>query len=68
MTDMEKMLELIKYVGEEQKENQQNEMNKMGEMVYMMYQGYKRAGFTQKMAFELTKASVVASVQGALKK
>lgn len=68
MTDIEKMFEVMKMVGEQQKEDQQAEMNKMGELTRMMYDGYVHAGFSPKMAMELVKTTLSAAIQSGLKK
>lgn len=68
MTDAEKMLQTMLVMGAEAKEQTQTQFNNLGQMMKMAYDGWIKAGFSPKMAFELTKTLLVTSIQGATKK
>lgn len=68
MTDAEKMLQTMMMLAEENKENQQNQYNESARQLRMLYDSYISAGFSNKMAFELVKTFLSATIQGIVKK
>jgi hypothetical protein len=68
MTDAEKLLQTMMMLAQENKENQQAELNKAANHLKMMYDAYIQAGFSYKMAFELTKTMLASIVTGVTKK
>jgi len=67
MTDAEKMMQLMMAMGAEAKEQTQIQMDNASNMLKMAYDSYVRAGFSPKMAFELTKTMLSSAIQGAKK-
>ena len=55
-------------LAQESKENQQAECDKMASMLRMLYDSYVKAGFSPKMAFELVKTTIMASISAGVKK
>lgn len=55
-------------LAEENKENQQNQYNESARQLRMLYDSYVNAGFSYKMAFELVKTFLSATIQGVTKK
>lgn len=68
MTDAEKMLQTMIMLAEENKENQQNQYNESAIQLRMLYDSYTNAGFSPKMAFELVKTVLSATIQSIGKK
>lgn len=54
-------------MGAEAKEQTQIQMDNASNMLKMAYDSYVRAGFSPKMAFELTKTMLSSAIQGAKK-
>ena len=67
MTDAEKMMQLMMAMGAEAKEQTQIQMDNASNMLKMAYDSYVKAGFSPKMAFELTKTMLSSAIQGAKK-
>ena len=67
MTDAEKMMQLMMAMGAEAKEQTQTQMDYASNMLKMAYDSYVKAGFSPKMAFELTKTMLSSAIQGAKK-
>ena len=68
MTDAEKMMQLMMAMGAEAKEQAQTQMDNASNMLKMQYDSFIKAGFSPKMAFELTKTMLPSAIQGATKK
>lgn len=68
MTDAEKMLQTIMMVAQENKESQQEQYNESARQFRMLYDSYVNAGFSHKMAFELVKTFLSATIQNIGKK
>ena len=67
MTDAEKMLETMMMMGKAASEEQQTQLDMAAKSLRMMYDSYIKAGFSPKMAFELVKEILRASVVNAKK-
>lgn len=67
MTDAEKMMQLMMAMGAEAKEQAQIQMDNASNVLKMAYDSYVKAGFSPKMAFELTKTMLSSAIQGAKK-
>lgn len=63
MTDAEKMLEMMTMMGAAVKGEAKTQFNTAAEMTKMMYDSYVDAGFSSKMALELTKTMLIAAIQ-----
>lgn len=68
MTDAEKMLQTMMMLAQENKENQQAQYDECARQLRMLYDSYVNAGFSYKMAFELVKTFLSATIQGVNKK
>lgn len=68
MTDAEKMLELMGVLGTAARGETQTQFDNVAQLMKMSYDSYIKAGFSSKMAFELTKTLLIASIQGTIKK
>lgn len=61
-------MQLMMAMGAEAKEQTQVQIDTMAEMLMMMYSSYIKAGFSPKMAFELIKTLLSATINGTVKK
>lgn len=68
MTDAEKMLELMTMMGAAAKGEAKTQFDTAAVMTKMMYDSYIDAGFSSKMALELTKTLLIASIESGKKK
>lgn len=68
MTDAEKMLETMMMMGKAASGEQQTQLDTAAKSLRMMYDSYIHAGFSPKMAFELTKEILHSCIVGGLKK
>ena len=55
-------------LAQENKENQQAQYDESARQLRMLYDSYVKAGFSYKMAFELVKTFLSATIQGVTKK
>lgn len=62
MTDAEKMLEMMKAMGEQASQQTQTQLDTAAQTLRMFYDSYIKAGFSPKMAFELVKEIIRASI------
>jgi len=67
MTDAEKMLEMMGMIGAEASQQTQIQLDTAAKMMKMTYDSYIKAGFSPKMAFELVKELLRASITNAKK-
>lgn len=68
MTDAEKMLQTVLMMGAEASQQLENQCDMAAQTLKMAYDSYIRAGFTPKMAFELTKVLLSESMKLGVKK
>lgn len=68
MTDAEKLLQMMEMLSDEAKQKQREDFDRMAQMTRMIYDSYIKAGFSPKMAFELTKTITETSISAGLKK
>ena len=68
MTDVKKMLETMMMMGKAASEEQQAQLDTAAKSLRMMYDSYVNAGFSHKMAFELTKEVLRSCILGGFKK
>lgn len=68
MTDAEKMLEMMKAMGEQASQQTQTQLDIAAKSLRMMYDSYVNAGFGHKIALELTKEVLRSCILGGFKK
>lgn len=68
MTDAEKMIEMMMAMGKAASEETQTQFDSAANMLRMAYDSYIKAGFSPKMAFELTKEILHSSILAGTKK